>query len=231
MANGEPVQELVPGGILDGREALGEPAFIGQESPVGCGQDVALHEQVAQVGGRAPVFLPLQALMGERDATGCQVLQEADHVGAAEPDQPALRTVQFQEEDHERRQTRVDLTGAVVEEAGEAVGQGAAFAEPLAEQHPLEAAAVAEEVATDPRTVAADRDTAQAEAAQGEGGGCGPGGDGEACSDGAAGGGGGLLVKRQCSCLALFRSRQPGVTWRDACVQKWATLRFWAVGQ
>ncbi|MFJ4585639.1 hypothetical protein [Streptomyces echinatus] len=49
------------------------------------------------------------------------------------------------------------MAGAVVEEAAEGVGEGAAFAEAPAEQEPFEAAAVAEEVANDARAVAADR--------------------------------------------------------------------------
>ncbi|GAA3126903.1 hypothetical protein GCM10020254_87890 [Streptomyces goshikiensis] len=166
VPGGESVQELVSCGILDGCETLGEPAFVEQEPPVRAGQDVALHEQVAQVGGRSPVFLLLQALVAERDATGCQALQEVDYVGAAEPDQPAFRAVEFQEEVHERCQPRVDLAGAVVKEIGEPVGQGAAFAEPAAKQHSLEAATVAEEVSADPRTVTTDRGAVRIAAGQ-----------------------------------------------------------------
>jgi hypothetical protein len=93
-------------------------------------------------------------------------LQEVDDVGVAEPDQSALGAVEFQEEVHEGCQPGVDLAGAVVEEVGEPVGQGAAFAEPAAEQHPLEAAAVAGEIAADPRAVAADRDAVRIAAGQ-----------------------------------------------------------------
>ncbi|MFI0813763.1 hypothetical protein [Streptomyces echinatus] len=49
------------------------------------------------------------------------------------------------------------MASAVVEEAAEGVGEGAAFAEAPAEQEPFEAAAVAEEVANDARAVAAAR--------------------------------------------------------------------------
>ncbi|MFD5522232.1 DUF4158 domain-containing protein [Streptomyces sp. NPDC127066] len=106
-------------GIPDGCEMLGEPAFVEQEPPVGWGQDVALHEQVAQVGGRAPVLPLPQALVADRDATARQALQETDDVGATESDQPALRAGELQEEVHEGCRLWVDLTGTVVEEVGE----------------------------------------------------------------------------------------------------------------
>ncbi|MBG0741133.1 hypothetical protein IV500_17315 [Paeniglutamicibacter antarcticus] len=51
----------------------------------------------------------------------------------------------------------MDLSGAVIKQFGETVGEGASFTQSSAEQSSFKAAAVAEEIAGNSRTVTADR--------------------------------------------------------------------------
>lgn len=70
---------------------------------------------------------------------------------------PAFGPLHRQHSVEQRGQGRVDAARAVIQQRGEPVGEGASGAEPSGEQGSFNAAAVAGEVAGDPRTVAADR--------------------------------------------------------------------------
>jgi hypothetical protein len=98
------------------------------------GQDATVHEQIAEVGGGPPVRQGLDGVVCERHCSGGQVAQQGRDLWVAEPDESALRAVQTHQELVQRDRLRADVAGAVVQEDGELVGEGAAFAEPSAEE-------------------------------------------------------------------------------------------------
>ncbi|WP_393073282.1 hypothetical protein [Streptomyces sp. LN704] len=120
-------------GVLDDGESFGQPTPIEHELSVDGRQDAAVHQQVAQMSDGSPGCLLVQLLVGERDGAGGQAPEKADDVGVAEPDESALGPVHLQQDGDQWLQRKSDVSGAVVEEAGEGVGKRAAFAETPAE--------------------------------------------------------------------------------------------------
>ena len=66
-------------------EAAVDPAFIAGELPVGGRQGAAADQVVAQVDGRVPVGAGGGRLVGEREAAGDEVGEQAADVGPGEP--------------------------------------------------------------------------------------------------------------------------------------------------
>lgn len=114
-------------------ESFGQPTLIEHELSVDGRQDAAVHHQVTQVSDGSPGCFLVQLVVGERDGAGGQAPEEADDVGVAEPDGSALGPVHLQQGGDQWLQRTRDVSGAVVEEAGEGVDESAAFAETPAE--------------------------------------------------------------------------------------------------
>ncbi|MET9562520.1 hypothetical protein [Streptomyces tauricus] len=133
MPGDEVLQTPTVFGVLDAGESFGQPTLIEHELSVDGRKDAAVHQQVAQVSDGSPGCFLVQLVVGERDGAGGQAPEEADDVGVAEPDESALGPVHLQQGGDQWLQRKRDLSGAVVEEAGEGVGKSAAFAETPAE--------------------------------------------------------------------------------------------------
>ena len=71
-----------------GGEAAVQPAFVVGELPVGGWQGPAADEKVTQVDRRVPVGAGGQGLVGEREAAGDEVGEQAADVGRGEPADP-----------------------------------------------------------------------------------------------------------------------------------------------
>ena len=66
-------------------EAAVDPAFVAGELPVGGREGAAADQEVAQVDGGVPVGAGGQGLVGEREAAGDEVGEQAADVGPGEP--------------------------------------------------------------------------------------------------------------------------------------------------
>ena len=131
-------------------EAAAEPAVVIQELPVGGGQQAAVHEQVTQVDGGAPVWAAGECLMGQGQAAGGQVGEQKLDVRLAQPAQGGGRAGGGVQGMGQRR-----APGCLVaEEPGGAVG----YLAPGAQPPPVGvgAAAPAVKPAGDPGAVTAD---------------------------------------------------------------------------
>ena len=139
-----------------GGEAAVHPAFVVGELPVGGRQGAAADQEVTQVDRRVPVGAGGQGLVGEREAAGDEIGEQAADVRPGEPACGRGGVGRGCEGIGERPQAGGDMnTGA--EDFGDGPGAGAGVAEPAAGQVAFVVAVQAGEIAADPGAVTADR--------------------------------------------------------------------------
>ena len=85
VPDAELAEQLLVGVAVQVVEAAAQPAVVVQELPVGGGEQAAVHEQVTQVDGGAPVWAGGECLMGQGQAAGGQVGEQGSDVRRAQP--------------------------------------------------------------------------------------------------------------------------------------------------
>ena len=158
--------ELVPEAVLaqqpfvwvagQAGEAAVHPAFVVGELPVGGREGAAVDQEVAQVDGGAPAGAGGQGLVGQWQAAGGQVGEQAADMGLGEPAGGRCGVGCGGQGLGERPQGGGDLAGGA-EDGGDGLGDGAGVAEPAGGQVAFVVAVQAGEVAADAGAVAADR--------------------------------------------------------------------------
>ena len=133
-------------GVGDVGQIPGKPALEGTQVLVDCGQDSARHQELFQVSGGPPGLELVEGVVGQRDLAEAEPPQHLRGVARPtaahlQPGQPASGLVHRHQQVEQRDQRGTDAAGAVVEEGGEAVGEGAAFTQSSAQELALEAAA------------------------------------------------------------------------------------------
>jgi hypothetical protein len=137
------------------REAAVHPAFVVGELPVGGREGAAADQEVAEVDRGVPVGAGGQGLVGEGEAPGDDVGEQAADVGPGEPARSRGGVGCSGEGVGEGTQGGAEVTGAA-ENLGDGLGHGAGVAEPAAGQVAFVVAVQAGEVAADASAVTAD---------------------------------------------------------------------------
>jgi hypothetical protein len=152
VPNTELAEQLLVGVAVQVVEAAAQPAVVVQELPVGVRQQAAVHEQVTQVDGGAPVRAGGECLMGQGQPADGQVGEQGSDVRRAQPVQGGGRVGAGVQGTGQRREPG---RGLVAEEPAGAVGYLAPGAQPPPAVS-VGAAAAAVEPAGDAGAVTAD---------------------------------------------------------------------------
>lgn len=131
---GEPAHDLLVLGNADAAEVFAQPALERADLFVHRWQHAAGHEQFPQVPGRPPRLELVERLVRKFDVAVSQPAQQLRRCAGVrwapvEPAQPGARVLHRDEQFVQWKQLGPDLAGAVVEQRGDPVGQGAAGAE------------------------------------------------------------------------------------------------------